>query len=175
MRGLYRMSAMRRIDATAIVLLALCLACLFARLSVVPAMSLDEAWIGLFAARLRSVGFYTPHEMNHYTGPLYARLAALVFAELLRSFGGRSETKPIWRLSLFSNFNLALVVAASFGLQVWSHHNATLARWLKTAVVSATDCLMLLAVSAIPLVVLELVKALKIRRAAQATRKHNGG
>ena len=101
--------------------------------------------------------------------------AALVFAELLRSFGGRSETKPIWRLSLFSNFNLALVVAASFALQVWSHHNATLARWLKTAVVSATDCLMLLAVSAIPLVVLELVKALKIRRAAQATRKHNGG
>ena len=74
------MSAMRRIDAAALVLLALCAACLLARLAAVPAMSLDEAWIGLLAGRLRGRGFYTPHEMNHYTGPLYAWLAGLVFS-----------------------------------------------------------------------------------------------
>ena len=54
----------------------------------------------------------------------------LVFAELLRSFGARSETKPVWRISLFTNFNLLLVVCASFGFQIWSHHNDILARFL---------------------------------------------
>ncbi|PIR16087.1 MAG: hypothetical protein COV48_10815, partial [Elusimicrobia bacterium CG11_big_fil_rev_8_21_14_0_20_64_6] len=70
---------MKRIDTAALLLLALCLVGLFAHLASVPAMSLDEAWIGLFATRLRSAGFYTPHQMNHYTGPLYARLAAAFF------------------------------------------------------------------------------------------------
>ena len=36
--------------------------------------------------------------------------AVLVFAELLRSFGARSDTKPIWRISLFTNVNLVVVV-----------------------------------------------------------------
>jgi Ca2+-transporting ATPase len=84
--------------------------------------------------------------------------ATLVFAELLRSFGARSEVKPIWRISLFSNFNLAFVVAVSFGLQVWSQHSETFGRFLRTSFVSISDCLMLLAVSAIPLAVLEVVK-----------------
>jgi Ca2+-transporting ATPase len=42
----------------------------------------------------------------------------------LRSFGARSETKQVWRISLFTNLNLIIVVAVSFGLQVWSQHNA---------------------------------------------------
>jgi P-type Ca2+ transporter type 2C len=44
------------------------------------------------------------------------------FAELLRSFGARSETKPVWRISLFTNINLVIVVVISCGLQVWSQH-----------------------------------------------------
>src|SRR6185503_1067226 len=84
--------------------------------------------------------------------------AVLVFAELFRSFGCRSETKPVWRIPLLSNINLALVVALSFGLQVWSHHNETLGRFLKTSMMSGSDCMMLLLVSTIPLVVLEVVK-----------------
>lgn len=91
--------------------------------------------------------------------------AVLVFAELLRSFGCRSETKPVWHIPLLSNINLALVVALSFGLQVWSHHNETLGRFLKTSMMPLSDCLLLLAVSAIPLAVLELVKcARNLRR-----------
>ncbi|MBF0104591.1 MAG: cation-translocating P-type ATPase [Deltaproteobacteria bacterium] len=84
--------------------------------------------------------------------------AVLVFAELLRSFGARSEIKPVWRISLFANVNLMIVVALSFGLQVWSQHNETFARFLKTAYMPFTDCLLLLAVGAIPLFVLEMVK-----------------
>ncbi|MDI1250348.1 MAG: cation transporting ATPase C-terminal domain-containing protein, partial [Lacunisphaera sp.] len=87
--------------------------------------------------------------------------AVLVFAELLRSFGARSETKPVWRISLSTNISLVVVVAVSFGLQVWSQHNATLGRFLKTAPMSFADCLWLLALGAIPLVVLELAKVVR--------------
>jgi magnesium-transporting ATPase (P-type) len=37
--------------------------------------------------------------------------AALVFAELLRAFGARSETRPLWRMNLLSNLNLLLVAS----------------------------------------------------------------
>lgn len=87
--------------------------------------------------------------------------AVLVFAELLRSFGCRSEVKPVWRIALLSNINLLLIVSLSFGLQVWSHHNETLGRFLKTSAMDISDCLMLLLVSAIPLAVLEAVKCVR--------------
>ncbi len=94
--------------------------------------------------------------------------AALVFAELLRSFGARSETKPVWRISLLTNISLAVVVSASFGLQVWSHHNAILSRFLKTSFIPLSECLMLLGVGAIPLAVLELVKVARHSKARAA-------
>jgi Ca2+-transporting ATPase len=84
--------------------------------------------------------------------------AALVFAELLRAFGARSETKPVWRIPLLANMNLALVVSVSFVLQVWSHHYEPLGRLLKASVMSIGDCLMLVTVSLIPLAVLEVSK-----------------
>ncbi len=90
--------------------------------------------------------------------------AVLVFAELLRSFGARSETKPVWRISLFTNVTLAIVVFVSFGLQVWSHHNAFLGRVLNTSSISLADCLLLLVVGAVPLMVLELVKVARNAR-----------
>ena len=91
------------------------------------------------------------------------------FAELLRSFGARSETKPVWHISLFSNINLAIVVAISFGLQVWSHHNAILGRFLKTSSMPLADCFLLLAVGAIPLLILELVKVVRNSRRQSKT------
>jgi Ca2+-transporting ATPase len=84
---------------------------------------------------------------------------ALVFAELLRSFGARSETRPIWRMNFFANFNLLAVVAMSFGIQIWTHHNAMLAKLLKTSLISFGDCFMLLAISTVPLLALEAYKA----------------
>jgi Ca2+-transporting ATPase len=97
--------------------------------------------------------------------------AVLVFAELLRSFGARSETKPIWRISLFTNLNLFIVVAISIGLQVWSQHNAMLGRFLKTSTMPFADCFLLLALGAIPLLVLELVKVLRDARRRRV--RHN--
>lgn len=99
--------------------------------------------------------------------------AVLVFAELLRAFGGRSETKPLWRIPLLSNINLLAVCSASAILQIWSHHSTVLARFLKTSLMDLHDCMMLVAFSFIPLVSLELVKAIKSRR-RQTTERLNG-
>ena len=96
--------------------------------------------------------------------------AVLVFAELLRSFGARSETKPVWRISLFTNVNLFIVVGISFGLQVWSQHSATLGRFLKTSSMPLADCFLLLAAGAMPLLTLEMVKVVRARPAAKQAR-----
>lgn len=105
-----------------------------------------------FAAYLYGLHYATTEVARAYA------FAVLVFAELLRSFGVRSETKPVWKIALFSNASLAAVVGVSFGLQVWSHHNATLGSFLKTAFIPLTECLLLVAVAAVPLLVLETVK-----------------
>jgi Ca2+-transporting ATPase len=104
-----------------------------------------------------AVYFYVLKTGTPESARTYA-FAVLVFAELLRSFGARSETKPVWRISLFTNVNLMIVVALSFGLQVWSQHSATLGRVLKTSLMPLSDCLLLLGVGGIPLLVLEMVK-----------------
>ena len=108
-----------------------------------------------FAVYLYALKYETPEMARTHA------FAALVFAELLRSFGARSETRPIWRMNFFSNLNLLLVVAVSFSIQVWSHHNAMLAKFLKTSLMSFGDCLMLLAISTVPLLVIEVVKAVR--------------
>lgn len=87
--------------------------------------------------------------------------SVLVFAELLRSLGCRSESKPIWQISLFTNMNLVIVVSISFGLQVWSHQNIIMGRFLKTSLISLPHCFLLLAVGAIPLLILEIVKVIR--------------
>jgi P-type Ca2+ transporter type 2C len=93
-----------------------------------------------------------------------AAFAVLVFAELWRAFGARSEVKPIWHISLLTNVYLVVVVALSIGIQVLSQHNAILGGFLKTPFMPYTDFLALLALGAIPLVVLELAKVVKKRQ-----------
>ncbi len=85
----------------------------------------------------------------------------VVFAELLRSFGARGETKPIWRIPLLSNPNLVIVVVLSIGLQVMSQHNEAFGSFLKTPPMTFADCLRLLALGTLPLAVLEGVKTIR--------------
>lgn len=87
--------------------------------------------------------------------------AVLVFAELLRAFGARSETKPIWRIAFLSNSRLVLSVFGFVGVQLWSQHNATLGQFLRTSSIAPAHGLQLLVLGAIPLLILELVKVLR--------------
>lgn len=81
----------RRLDALTVLLLALAIAAVTVHLARLPALTSDEAWLGLFA--LRSRGLPSPHEMNTYTGPLYGLFVSWIFAargvsvESLRLFG----------------------------------------------------------------------------------------
>jgi hypothetical protein len=80
----------RRADALALLLLAAAVAAVLIGLERLPALTSDEAWMGLYALRPR---LSSPHEMNTYTGPLYGLILSLVFAargigvSALRSFG----------------------------------------------------------------------------------------
>ncbi len=102
------------------------------------------------------------------TARTYA-FTVLVFAELLRAFGSRSGTKPLWRIPFFTNINLFIVVAVSFGLQVASQHSAVLGRILKTSYMPFTDCLWLLCLGSIPLLVLEALKLVTNRTSGGGT------
>jgi len=106
------------------------------------------------------------------TGTLeQARVSAfsvLVFAELLRAFGARSAHKPVWRISLFSNKGLLAVVLVSIGLQFWSQHSEIWGRFLKTSYIPFSQGFLLLALGAIPLVVLEILKVVRKKSLSQA-------
>ncbi|MEO7424842.1 MAG: cation-translocating P-type ATPase [Fibrobacteria bacterium] len=90
----------------------------------------------------------------------------LVFAELLRSLGARSETKPLWKLSPRGNLPLFAVVALSITAQILLHQYPVLEKVLKTVPLSVPECLAFLALGAVPLLVMELVKAARARGAA---------
>lgn len=62
----------------AVAVIALMSAQLFWRLGEFPGIHGDEAWVGLFALRLKAYGLFTPHEMNGYTGVLYGWLTQFV-------------------------------------------------------------------------------------------------
>jgi P-type Ca2+ transporter type 2C len=95
--------------------------------------------------------------------------ATLVYAEILRSFGCRSDSKTIWEIGIFSNVKLALVAILAIGFQLSIHHNQALEKFLKSSEISWTDCFVLLAIGAIPFVVLEGIKVL--RRPKRAAKK----
>lgn len=102
------------------------------------------------------------------TGTAQAVVVATAMKTELGHIAGLSETKPVWRISLATNVQLVIVVVISFGVQVWSQHNATLGSFLKTTSMPLSDCLLLLALGALPLIVLEMVKVVRRRRAAPA-------
>jgi Ca2+-transporting ATPase len=93
-----------------------------------------------------------------------AAFSTLVTAELLRAFGARSEVRTIWQVGLFSNMRLFVIVAASFGLQLAIHHIPTLQILFRTEPISVGQWVAWIALGAVPLIVLELSKALRRSR-----------
>ncbi|GAB6111667.1 cation-translocating P-type ATPase [Desulfomicrobium salsuginis] len=88
----------------------------------------------------------------------------LVFAELLRSFGARSATRSIWGMASRANVSLLLVVGLTLALQVLSQHNAVLGSFLKTVPIAWPDGMLLFALGAVPLLALEMTKAVRRTR-----------
>lgn len=98
-----------------------------------------------------------------------AAFAVLIFAELLRAFGARSETRSIWRIPFFANRSLVAVVAIAVGFQLWSQHSGILERILKASPMPFTWFLALLAMGAIPLAGLEIAKLVRAAFTSKAS------
>jgi Ca2+-transporting ATPase len=102
-----------------------------------------------------------------YHGPEVAQSLAfttLVFAELLRSLGARSETKPIWKLSPAGNLPLLAVVALSITAQILLHQYPLFEKILKTVPLPLPECFAFLGLGMVPLLGMEMIKAMRAGR-----------
>ena len=112
---------------------------------------------GLTAAVTMAAYLYGLFAGDEMTATTYA-FATLVFAELLRSFGARSETESVFKVGLHTNFRLVVVVAIGIFIQLASHHSELLSSVFQTQTVQLRECIALLLLGSIPLVVTELFK-----------------
>lgn len=122
------------------------------------------AFIGILTAGVSIAVFIFSLQRSGLAVARSNAFAALVFCELFRALGARSDTRPIWLINPFGNVKLISVVLLSAGFQLFAHHNDWIGRLLKTTHLDLEACLSLLAVSCIPFLCLEAVKALKSRR-----------
>jgi Ca2+-transporting ATPase len=93
-----------------------------------------------------------------------AAFSALVIAELLRSFGARSNVRTVWEIGLFSNWRLFLIVAGSFALQLAIYFFAPLEIFFNTKPVSPSMLARWIMLGMIPLAVLEIAKIISRQR-----------
>jgi len=111
------------------------------RLDVFPALHGDEAWVGLFAQRLRVRGLFTPHEMNTYTGPLFGWIVSKLFSAYsvnvfyLRITGALLNLAGVFFLAFHFSKRLGGGVAAA-----WVYLLATSAMFLYTGRVAWEVC-----------------------------------
>lgn len=120
------------------------------------------ALTGVLTAGVALTAFaYEFHADNSVAQARNAAFSTLVIAELLRSFGARSNEKTVWRIGLFSNMRLFAIVAVSFALQFLIHHLPILETLFGAEPVSVAQCTAWIGLGAIPLVVLELGKVFR--------------
>ena len=82
----------------------------------------------------------------------------LVFAELFRSFANRSETKTFFQLGPTSNLYHLGAVSVPIAFQLMLHHTTWFQDYFKVRMVNWTECLILLALTLIPVTILEIRK-----------------
>ncbi|MDA1372697.1 MAG: cation-translocating P-type ATPase [Proteobacteria bacterium] len=86
--------------------------------------------------------------------------SVLVFGELLRAFSARDAFRPLWEVGLFSNWRLLAVVAVSFVVQIGIHHYPATQKLFQIGPLNFSDCMLSIAIGAVPLVVLEITKVM---------------
>ncbi|HEV8716872.1 MAG TPA: cation-translocating P-type ATPase [Candidatus Binatia bacterium] len=125
-----------------------------------------------FLKRIALIGFLTASvALTVFAYELYtdggvssarnAAFSALVIAELLRSFGARSETRTVFQVGLFSNIRLFAIVAISLALQLLIHSLPVLQKLFGTEPISLAQCGAWVTLGAIPLLVIECEKILR--------------
>lgn len=87
-----------------------------------------------------------------------AAFTTLVFAELLRSFGARSNTKTIWEIGLFSNKPLFIIVALGFLFQYGIYQLPIVQTLFNIDTITLAQYLAWAGLGFIPLIILEFRK-----------------
>lgn len=133
-------------------------------------------WV--FLKRIALIGFLTAgvtltvfayefYADSDVTQARNAAFSALVIAELLRSFGARSEVHTVFQVGLFSNIRLLAIVIISLALQLLIHHWPVLERLFGTEPLSLAQCAAWIVLGIIPLLVIELGKVLRQSQTAR--------
>jgi Ca2+-transporting ATPase len=87
--------------------------------------------------------------------------SVVVFAEVLRAFAARSDTKLYWEMGAFSNWTLVLVTVASVMVQLAIHHLGFTQKLFEIGPISTADCALCLMLGFAPVTVLELRKLIR--------------
>ncbi len=116
----------------------------------------------LFAGALQAISTLTVFmwalESRNLDQARNLAFSVLVFGELLRAFSARDPDRPFWEVGLFSNMKLFLIVLLSIMVQLGIHHVPATQEIFSIGPLGLSDCILSLAVGAIPLTVLELEK-----------------
>jgi Ca2+-transporting ATPase len=119
------------------------------------------ALIGVLTAAVSVAAFLYARDRYGLAAARTYAFTALVFCELFRALGARSDSKPLWSLGPLGNKALLAVVAVSAAAQVALLYDGTLAAVLKTVPISIGELGTLAAVSLTPFAILEASKALR--------------
>lgn len=123
------------------------------------------ALVGCLTAGVALSAFaYTWYSDHNLAQARDAAFSTLVFAELFRALGARSDTRTVWEVGLWSNIPLCVIVLASLGLQLAIHHLPALQTLFGTTPISLYQCLAWIGLGVIPLLGLELRKVLLRRK-----------
>jgi Ca2+-transporting ATPase len=127
------------------------------------------ALVGTLTATVALVAFaYEMYVDGSVVDARNAAFTAMVIAELLRSFGARSDTRTVLEVGLLSNLRLFAIVSASVTLQILIHHVPLAEQLFGTQPITLEQCVGWLILGMMPLVVLELRKVI-VRKAASTT------
>ncbi|MBP9707161.1 MAG: cation-translocating P-type ATPase [Oligoflexales bacterium] len=120
-------------------------------------------WVGLLEAMV-ALSLYWYLLNNH--GEDYARsmlFTELVFSQMLRSFGARSNSRIFWKVGALSNLWLLAVVLFTATLQVCLHYIPFAQEAFALKPLSVNDFALLLVFALIPITVIEIKKLLRIK------------
>jgi Ca2+-transporting ATPase len=118
---------------------------------------------GLLTATITLIAFRMGSVASGTEGGRSLAFTTLVLAELFRSFGARSETRPIWRMDWTANLKLVSVVGVSIALQFVIHQIPVLERILKVRPLTFAEAMTVVGLALIPLVVTEIAKTIRMK------------
>lgn len=124
----------------------------------------EMIFVGLITSTLTlGVYGYSLRTADEITARTHA-FSFLVFVELFRSFACRSEHKTFFQMKFMSNIYHLVAVAIPISFQIILHHTEFFKDIFKVKEISWTECLVMFALTLIPVTLIEMKKILKQRK-----------